>query len=74
MSQLKSEIQARSEEAENLKKQLHETRIQARREQQLMISAWYDMSRRTNKEVNRAFPNSWLGQQRRTLDNQIKRR
>lgn len=76
LSTMKSEIEQRTEETENLKKQLHETRIQARREQQLMISAWYDMSRRINKEVvhNRAFPNSWLGQQRRTLDNQIKRR
>jgi hypothetical protein len=69
-------METRSAEAESLKKQLHETRIQARREQQLMISAWYDMSRRSNKEVvnNRPYPHSWLGQQRRTSDNQLKRR
>lgn len=66
----------RNEEIEKYKRQLHETRSQNRREQQLMISAWYDMSRRTNKDVvnNKASPISWLGQQRRTLDNQLKRR
>ncbi|RCH90407.1 hypothetical protein CU098_004405 [Rhizopus stolonifer] len=75
ISSMKTEIAMREEEIEKLKKFLQETRIQARREQQLMISAWYDMSRRTNKEVvNKTFPNSWLGQQRRTLDNQLKRR
>ncbi|KAI8979453.1 hypothetical protein BDF20DRAFT_819150, partial [Mycotypha africana] len=82
---LKEEIHLRDEENNKLKKLLHETRSQARREQQLMISAWYDMSRKVNKDmlsnnnnnmvnVNKRQPTSWLGQQRRALDNQIKRR
>lgn len=73
---MKAEAALRDEENEKLKKQLHETRLQARREQQLMVSAWYDLSRKTNKEIVAAkqYPNSWLGQQRRTLDNQLKRR
>ncbi|KAF1804766.1 hypothetical protein FB192DRAFT_1420299 [Mucor lusitanicus] len=73
---LQTEVKMREEEIEKVKRQLHETRNQNRREQQLMISAWYDMSRRANRDVvnNKASPISWLGQQRRTLDNQLKRR
>lgn len=73
---LQTEVKMRDEEIEKFKRQLHETRNQNRREQQLMISAWYDMSRRANRDVasNKASPISWLGQQRRTLDNQLKRR
>ncbi|KAI7904541.1 uncharacterized protein BX663DRAFT_530098 [Cokeromyces recurvatus] len=76
IASLKTEVALRDEENDKLKKQLNETRVQARREQQLMISAWYDMSRRANKDIvnSRASPSSWLGQQRRTLDNQLKRR
>lgn len=76
VASLKAEATLRDEENEKLKKQLHETRLQSRREQQLMISAWYDLSRKSNKETvgGKGYPNSWLGQQRRTLDNQLKRR
>lgn len=76
VASLKTEIALRDEENSKLKKQLHETRLQSRREQQLMISAWYDLSRKSNKDIvgGKAYPNSWLGQQRRTLDNQLKRR
>ncbi|KAG1223124.1 hypothetical protein G6F35_004859 [Rhizopus arrhizus] len=76
VASLKSEIALRDEETEKLKKQIHEIRLQSRREQQLIISAWYDISRRANKEILNAksFPNSWLGQQRLSLDNQLKRR
>lgn len=76
ISSMKTEITMREEEIEKLKKLLQETRLQSRREQQLMISAWYDMSKRVNKEVSnqKAFPNSWLAQQRRSLDNKVKRR
>ncbi|KAG0945731.1 hypothetical protein G6F57_009197 [Rhizopus arrhizus] len=76
VASLKSEIALRDEETEKLKKQIHEIRLQSRREQQLIISAWYDISRKTNKETAnvKAFPNSWLGQQRLSLDNQLRRR
>ena len=76
VASLKAEISLREEETENVKKQLHEQRLQSRREQQLIISAWYDLSRRYNKELNniKIAPNSWLGQQRRRLDRQLKRR
>ncbi|KAI8364260.1 HOOK protein-domain-containing protein, partial [Choanephora cucurbitarum] len=76
ISSMKTEIVMREEEIEKLKKLLQETRLQSRREQQLMISAWYDMSKRVNKETSsqKAFPNSWLAQQRRSLDNKVKRR
>ncbi|KAI9033933.1 HOOK protein-domain-containing protein [Phycomyces nitens] len=73
---LRAELSVRDEENDKLKKQIHEVRLQARREQQLIISAWYDVTRRTQKELasSKVNPNSWLGQQRRTLDNQLKRR
>ncbi|ORE06936.1 hypothetical protein BCV72DRAFT_206441, partial [Rhizopus microsporus var. microsporus] len=76
VSSLKAEVALREEETEKLKKQIHELRLQSRREQHLIISAWYDMSRRATKDIimAKAFPNSWLGQQRYTLDNQLKRR
>ncbi|KAI8377720.1 uncharacterized protein BYT42DRAFT_496697, partial [Radiomyces spectabilis] len=76
VASLKAELLLRDEENEKLKKQLHEHRLQTRREQQLIISAWYDVARRTHKELahSKVYPNSWLGQQRRTLDNQLKRR
>lgn len=77
VASLKSELLMKDEENEKLKKQIHEIRLQARREQQVIISAWYDVARKTHKELSHskvAYPNSWLGQQRRTLDNQLKRR
>ncbi|KAG0182588.1 hypothetical protein DFQ29_003368 [Apophysomyces sp. BC1021] len=76
VASLKTELMLREEENDKLKKQVHEVRLQARREQQLIISAWYDVTRRTHKELvnSKVFPNSWLNQQRRTLDNQLKRR
>lgn len=76
VASLKSEIALRDEETEKLKKQIHEIRLQSRREQQLIISAWYDISRKTTKETTnvKAFPNSWLAQQRLSLDNQFRRR
>ncbi|KAL0080668.1 HOOK protein-domain-containing protein [Phycomyces blakesleeanus] len=76
VASLRTELSLRDEEIDKLKKQMHEVRLQARREQQLIISAWYDVTRRTQKELvnSKVNPNSWLGQQRRTLDNQLKRR
>jgi hypothetical protein len=56
---------------------LHEVRLQSRREQQLIISAWYGLSLQRPKEsmnhARAAPPSSWLGQQRRTLDSQLRR-
>lgn len=60
-----------------LQKQIHELRLQSRREQQLMMSAWCDLARRTHKDLVNSKtpnPNSWLGQQRRILDSQLRRR
>ncbi|KAI8342367.1 hypothetical protein BC941DRAFT_139118 [Chlamydoabsidia padenii] len=66
VSSLKSELLLRDEENDRLKKQLHETRLQARREQQLMMSAWYDIARHTRKDLvgSKIYPGSWVGQQR----------
>ncbi|KAI9262266.1 hypothetical protein BDA99DRAFT_71897 [Phascolomyces articulosus] len=75
---LQTEVRLRDEENEKLRKQLHEVRLQTRREQQLIISAWYDVARRTQKQLVNSkvapYANSWLGQQRGVLDNQLKRR
>ncbi|CAO3609837.1 unnamed protein product [Cunninghamella echinulata] len=66
VTSLKAELTIRDEENERLKKQLYEVRLQARREQQLMMSAWYDIARHTRKELvsSKAHPTSWLAQQR----------
>ncbi|KAI8147127.1 hypothetical protein BJV82DRAFT_377349 [Fennellomyces sp. T-0311] len=79
VTSLQAQLMMRDEEIEKLKKQLHETRLQTRREQQLILSAWVDIARRTHKELvnSKVAPltsNSWLRQQRSVLDNQLKRR
>ncbi|KAI7846927.1 hypothetical protein BDC45DRAFT_46354 [Circinella umbellata] len=78
MAALQTELRLRDEENDKLRKQLHEVRLQTRREQQLIISAWYDVARRTQKQLVNSkvapYPNSWLGQQRGVLDSQLKRR
>ncbi|KAI9491199.1 hypothetical protein BDB00DRAFT_511514 [Zychaea mexicana] len=78
VASLQAELRLRDEENEKLRKQLHEVRLQTRREQQLIISAWYDVARRTHKELvnSKVAPrsNSWLGQQRRVLESQLRRR
>ncbi|CAO3623301.1 unnamed protein product [Cunninghamella blakesleeana] len=63
---LRQQVSMRDEEVERLKKQLYEVRLQARREQQLMMSAWYDIARHTRRELvsPKAYPTSWLAQQR----------
>ncbi|CAO3677548.1 unnamed protein product [Umbelopsis ramanniana] len=77
VTSLKAELQMREDEIEKLQSKLHEVRLQSRREQQLIISAWYGLSLQRPKEsmnhARAAPPSSWLGQQRRTLDNQLRR-
>ncbi|KAI8070973.1 hypothetical protein BC940DRAFT_325455 [Gongronella butleri] len=66
VTSLKSEVSLRDEEIERLKKQLFESRLQARREQQLMMSAWFDLSRHGRRDLvgGRPYPTSWLAHQR----------
>lgn len=68
----------KEEEHDLLKKQIHNVRAQSRREQQLIISAWYDLARRNHRDTAslsiRSTPSSWLGQQRKILDNQLRKR
>ncbi|KAL1917218.1 uncharacterized protein VTP21DRAFT_4874 [Calcarisporiella thermophila] len=77
---LNAEIKLREDEITRLRKQLHEKDVLTRREQQLILSAWYDIGRRLQRDslpaAQRApsTPVSWLGQQRRNLDAQLKRR
>ncbi|KAI9286976.1 hypothetical protein BC943DRAFT_275454 [Umbelopsis sp. AD052] len=77
VTSLKAELQMREDEIEKLQSKLHEVRLQSRREQQLIISAWYGLSLQRPKEsmnhARAAPPSSWLGQQRRTLDSQLRR-
>jgi len=74
---LKNEIKFKEDELNRLKKQFNEFRKQTRLEQQLIFSAWSDMGTRLQRDTmssQRSVPTSWLGQQRRTLDSQLKRR
>ncbi|KAI8371401.1 uncharacterized protein BYT42DRAFT_66565 [Radiomyces spectabilis] len=68
----------KEEEHDLLKKQIHDVRLQSRREQQLIISAWYDLARRNHREISnlsiRSTPSSWLGRQRKILDGQLRQR
>ncbi|KAI8049553.1 HOOK protein-domain-containing protein [Syncephalis plumigaleata] len=85
VTSLRSELRKRDEEIARLKTQVQETRTQARREQQLVVSAWYEIGRRMQStQYTKSYrpgatpqppaPVSWLGQQRRTLDMQTRRR
>ncbi|KAF7728213.1 hypothetical protein EC973_006494 [Apophysomyces ossiformis] len=69
---------SKEEEQDLLKKQIHDVRLQSRREQQLIISAWYDLARRNHRETSnismRTTPSSWLGRQRKILDSQLRQR
>ncbi|KAI8359944.1 hypothetical protein BD560DRAFT_334725 [Blakeslea trispora] len=62
----------KEEEHDLLKKQIHDVRQQSKIEQQLIISAWYDLVRRNDRGSSplamRSTPSSWLGRQRKALD------
>lgn len=79
-AKLKEEMTRKDQEIGTLKKQVADTKLQARREQQLIISAWHSIGSRIQRDnvagqrASAAPPASWLGQQRRTLDSQLKRR
>jgi len=68
----------REEENELLKRQIHDVRLQSRREQQLIISSWYELARREKRDSSslsgRPTSSSWLGRQRKILENQLKKR
>ncbi|KAI8881855.1 hypothetical protein K501DRAFT_295580 [Backusella circina FSU 941] len=68
----------KEEEQDLLKKQIQDVRLQSRREQQLIISAWYDLVRRNHRDASnlaiRSTPSSWLGRQRKILDGQLRQR
>ncbi|KAI8993526.1 hypothetical protein BDB01DRAFT_703015, partial [Pilobolus umbonatus] len=68
----------KEEEQDLLKKQIHDVRLQSRREQQLIISAWYDLIRRNHRDASnlsiRSTPSSWLGRQRKVLDGHLRQR
>ncbi|KAI9315236.1 hypothetical protein BX666DRAFT_2019891 [Dichotomocladium elegans] len=68
----------KEEEYDLLKKQIHDVRVQSRREQRLIISGWYDLARHTQREPANlplgSTPSSWLGRQRKILDSQLRKR
>lgn len=68
----------REEENELLKRQIHDVRLQSRKEQQLIISSWYELARREKRDSaslsGRPTSSSWLGRQRKILENQLKKR
>lgn len=53
-------------------------RLQSKKEQQLIISSWYDHVRRNHRDASnfsiRSAPSSWLGRQRKALDVQLRQR
>ncbi|RCI03423.1 hypothetical protein CU098_002376, partial [Rhizopus stolonifer] len=68
----------KEEEQDLLKKQIHDVRQQSKIEQQLIISAWYDLVRRNDRGAShlavRSTPSSWLGRQRKALDVHLRQR
>ncbi|KAG0262173.1 hypothetical protein DFQ27_002507 [Actinomortierella ambigua] len=73
---LQSELAMKQEENKRLKIQMEEKRIQWRREQQLMVSAWHDQLKKGLRENvlaqhQRMAPTSWLGVQRKAFSSQL---
>ncbi|KAI8991736.1 hypothetical protein BDF20DRAFT_904224 [Mycotypha africana] len=68
----------KEEEFELLKKQIHDVRQQSKIEQQLIVSAWYDLVKRADRDASslifRSAPSSWLGRQRKALDVHLRQR
>lgn len=68
----------KEEEYDLLKKQIHDVRLQSKKEQQLIISSWYDHVKRNFRDTSsfsiRSAPSSWLGRQRKVLDMQLRQR
>ncbi|KAJ8660023.1 hypothetical protein O0I10_004250 [Lichtheimia ornata] len=68
----------KEEEYDLLKKQIHNVRVQSQKEQQLIVSGWYDLALRNHREMSnpsfRSTPSSWLGRQRKILDSQLRKR
>ncbi|KAI8372964.1 HOOK protein-domain-containing protein, partial [Radiomyces spectabilis] len=64
---LQAAIKQREEENDRLKMQLRESRVQARREQQLLLCAWQDVARRAHRTLihSRLYPSAWFGAQSR---------
>ncbi|KAI1315164.1 hypothetical protein EDD11_001221 [Mortierella claussenii] len=76
VTSLKSELTSKEEEVESLKRQMREMQIQARREQQLMTSAWHDQQKKGLRDNiltqhQRHAPTSWLGVQRSVFNSQL---
>ncbi|KAI7891008.1 uncharacterized protein EV154DRAFT_538162 [Mucor mucedo] len=71
-------LRTKEEEYDLLKKQIHDVRLQSKKEQQLIISSWYDHVRRNHRDASnfsiRSAPSSWLGRQRKVLDVQLRQR
>ncbi|ORX58691.1 hypothetical protein DM01DRAFT_1301309 [Hesseltinella vesiculosa] len=69
---------SKEEEYDLLKKQIQDVRLQSKRDQQLVVSAWYDLAKRNQKDwthlSSRSIPSSWLGRQRKLLDNQLRQK
>ncbi|KAJ3289904.1 hypothetical protein HK104_007134 [Borealophlyctis nickersoniae] len=71
-------LKERDQELERVKRELADTRIAAKREQRLILSAWNNLGtdlQRTNvTQRSGGTSMSWLAQQRRQLGSQMKRR
>ncbi|KAF9898212.1 hypothetical protein BX616_004335 [Lobosporangium transversale] len=73
---LKSELAAKEEEVESLKRQMLEMQKQSRREQLLMTSAWHDQQKKSLRDNiltyhRKVAPTSWLGKQRNVFNSQL---
>ncbi|KAI8333448.1 hypothetical protein BC941DRAFT_357911 [Chlamydoabsidia padenii] len=78
-SYLVSSTPRSKEEEQNLiKKQIHGVRLQSKKEQQLIISSWYDLVHKNHREMTglsiRSTPSSWLGRQRKLLDSHLRQK
>ncbi|KAI9248467.1 hypothetical protein EDC94DRAFT_637357 [Helicostylum pulchrum] len=71
-------LRTKEEEYDLLKKQIQDVRLQSKKEQQLIISSWYDHVRRNHRDASsfsiRSAPSSWLGRQRKALDVHLRQR
>jgi hypothetical protein len=70
---LQASLASREADVERLKREVEDTRVCARREQRLILSAWYQLGLQlsTQQNNNEGEPNSWLRAQRRKQRRQL---
>ncbi|KAI8897946.1 hypothetical protein BC833DRAFT_591656 [Globomyces pollinis-pini] len=74
INSLESTLRIREAELDRSRQELQDTRAAARREQRLIMSAWYELGIQFQQRANTNAPTSWLAQQRQQMNENARKR